>query len=147
MNWTEGKGREWRKRRSRLSHRPSPPLSLPLHLRDPHQHFFILDRYPAREHLHRILKVGIEEDLARAVDEGGGGGVEDVKATVEGCWGGRKRGGVGEGRWYVRVPKEHEDVPDAELGGKGNGVVEEGEVPAGAVGGWGDVVFVLFASF
>ena len=30
---------------------------------------------------------------------------------------------------------EHEDVPDAELSREGDGVVEEGEVPTGAVGG------------
>ena len=43
------------------------------------------------------------------------------------------------------VAEEHEDVPDAELGGEGDGVVEEGEVPAGGVGGGGDVVFVLLS--
>ena len=43
------------------------------------------------------------------------------------------------------VAEEHEDVPDAELGGKGDGVIEEGEVPAGRVGGGGDVVFVLLS--
>ena len=43
------------------------------------------------------------------------------------------------------VAEEHEDVPDAELGGERDGVVEEGEVPAGGVGGGGDVVFVLLS--
>ena len=53
--------------------------------------------------------------------------MEDVEAAVEGRWGG------GEGGGRVRVAEEHEDVPDAELGGERDGVVEEGEVPAGAV--------------
>jgi hypothetical protein len=39
----------------------------------------------------------------------------------------------------VRVTEEHEDVPDAELGGEGNRVVEEGEVPSRSVGGRLDV--------
>ena len=43
------------------------------------------------------------------------------------------------------VAEEHEDVPDTKLGGKGDGVVEEGEVPARGVGGGGDVVFVLLS--
>jgi hypothetical protein len=34
----------------------------------------------------------------------------------------------------IRVPEKEEDVPDTELCGKGDGVVEEGEVPASAVG-------------
>ena len=38
----------------------------------------------------------------------------------------------------VWIAEEHEDVPDAELGGKGDGVVEEGEVPAGAISSGGD---------
>lgn len=64
--------------------------------------------------------------------------MEDVEPAVEGGGGGRQ-GGVG-------VAEEHEDVPDAQLGGEGDGVVEEGEVPAGTVGGGGDVVLVLLQS-
>ena len=66
--------------------------------------------------------------------------MEDVEAAVEGGGGGVKGRGRRRG---VRVAEEHEDVPDAQLGGEGDGVVEEGEVPAGAVGGGGDVVLVL----
>ena len=119
-----------------------PPLRLrlPLHPCDAHEHLFVLDRDPAREHFHCVFKVGVEEDFAGAVDEGGGGGVEDVEAAVEGGWGEGERGA------RVWVAEEHEDVPDAELGGERDGVIEEGQVPAGAVGGGGDVVFVLFAS-
>ena len=62
--------------------------------------------------------------------------MEDVEAAVEGRRGGRRSG------WFG-VAEEHEDVPDAELGGERNGVVEEGEIPAGAVGGWGNVIFGL----
>jgi hypothetical protein len=46
----------------------------------------------------------------------------------------------------IRVAEEHEDVPDAELGGERDGVVEEGEVPASAVGGRLDAELVLGAS-
>ena len=45
---------------------------------------------------------------------------------------------------WIRVAEEHEDIPDAQLGGEGDGVVEEGEVPAGTVGGGGDVVLILW---
>ena len=65
--------------------------------------------------------------------------MQDVEAAVEGGRGRRRLWGVRGG-----VAEEHEDVPDAELGGEGDGVVEEGEVPAGGVGGGGDVVFVLY---
>lgn len=44
--------------------------------------------------------------------------MKDVEAAAEGRWGGRER------RGWVRVTEEHEDVPDAKLGGEGNGVVE-----------------------
>ncbi len=39
----------------------------------------------------------------------------------------------------IRVPEEHEDIPDPELSWEGDGVVEEGEVPAGTVSGGLDV--------
>lgn len=117
---------------------PPAPLGLPLDPGHAHQHLLVPDRDPAREHLHRVLEVGVEEDLAGAVDQGRGDGVEDVEAAGEGGGGGGQGGKGG-----VRVAEEHEDVPDAELGGEGDGVVEEGEVPAGAVGGGGDVVLVL----
>lgn len=78
--------------------------------------------------------------------------MEDVEGAVEGCGvggvgvrevvGGVGFREVGDGREEVggrRVAEEHEDVPDAELGGEGYRVVEEGEVPAGSVGGGGDV--------
>ena len=59
------------------SNAPLPPSqpSPPLRPSDAHQQFLVLDRYPGRQHLHRVLEVGIEEDLARAVDQGGGRGV------------------------------------------------------------------------
>ena len=62
--------------------------------------------------------------------------MEDIEAAVEGWWRGGKGGGIS-------VAKKHEDVPDAELGWEWDGVIEEGEVPASAVGGGGDVVLVL----
>ena len=60
-----------------------PPPHLPLHPRNPHQHLLILNRDPTRKHLHRILKIRIQQDLPRAVDQGRGDGVQDVQAAVE----------------------------------------------------------------
>ena len=81
------------------------------------------------------------EDVEGAVEGGGVGGVGVVREVVVGGVGfgrvGDRRKKVGGG--WGGVAEEHEDVPDAELGGEGNGVVEEGEVPAGSVGGRGDV--------
>lgn len=62
--------------------------------------------------------------------------MEDVEAAVEGRRGWRRSG------WFS-VAEKHEDVPDAELGGERDGVVEEREIPTGAVGGWRNVIFVL----
>lgn len=39
----------------------------------------------------------------------------------------------------IGIAEQHEDVPDAQLRRERDGVVEEGEVPAGAVGGGADV--------
>ena len=79
--------------------------------------------------------------------------MEDVKAAVEGGFGGVVvvrvwgfgSGGRSETWQVIRIAKQHEDVPDAELGGEGDGVVEEREVPAGAVGGGSDVKFGLYS--
>ena len=57
--------------------------------------------------------------------------MQDVQASSEGTFWGRREDRVG-------IAEEHEDVPDAELGGEWDGVIEKGEVPAGAVGGWFD---------
>ncbi len=80
------------------------------------------------------------EDVEGAMEGGGVGGVGVCGVVGEGV--GVGFGGVGDGREKVGgrgVAEEHEDVPDAELGGEGDGVVEEGEVPAGSVGGRGNV--------
>lgn len=119
-----------------------PAMHLPLRLRNTHQQLLVPDRDPAREHLHRVLEVGLEQDVARAVYQGGGDGVEDVEGAVVGRVGVVGRGCVERG--VLGVTEQHEDVPDAELSGKGDGVVEEGQVPAGAVGGGGDVEVVLY---
>lgn len=44
-------------------------MQFPLRLRDLHEQLLILDRDPAREHLHRVFEITVEEDLAGAVDE------------------------------------------------------------------------------
>ena len=43
----------------------------------------------------------------------------------------------------IRVAKKHEYIPDAKLGGEGNRVVEQCQVPAGAVRSWGDIKLSL----
>lgn len=70
--------------------------------------------------------------------------MQDVEAAIErravcGIRGGGDMRGGGVG-----VTEEHEDVPDAELRWERDGVVEEGQVPAGAVGGGGDAEFGLW---
>lgn len=34
-----------------------PPLGLPLHPRNPHQHFFVFHRYPACKHFHCVFEI------------------------------------------------------------------------------------------
>lgn len=72
--------------------------------------------------------------------------MQDVEAAGEGVDLGRGRGRNGR----VGVAEKHEDVPDAELRGEGDRVVEEGQVPAGAIGRRGDAkvcLFVVLVSF
>lgn len=122
-------------------------MHLPFRLSNAHKQLDILNRHPTSEHLHGILKVRVEQNLAHAVDESRGRGVDDVQAFSErahrgwrmrrcvGSVGSRGGGGSGGGVLSVRagcggmavgVSEEHEYVPDAELGGEGDGVVEEG---------------------
>ena len=100
-------------------------MNLPLRLGNPHKHLNILNRHPTRENLHGILKVRFEDDLAHAVDEGGGGSMQDIQTFAEaarlrflGFAGAPVEDCVGGGE--VCVAEEHEDVPDAELGGEGD---------------------------
>ena len=78
--------------------------------------------------------------------------MQDIKAVVKGdCRSERgiarmiairSRRRVGRVR-DVGVTEEHENVPNAELSGEGDGVVKERQVPAGAVRSRRDVEFVL----
>ncbi len=110
---------------------PPPPLNLPLSPSNPHQQLLILDRDPTGQHLHGIFEIRIEQDLPRAVDQRRRRRVQDVEAAGEAA---AVRGGAGLG-----VAEEHEDVPDAQLRGEGDRVVEQGQIPAGAVRGGRDV--------
>ena len=114
-------------------------MNLPLGFRDAHQELLVFDRYPAGEDFHRVLEIRVQEDLTGAVDQGGGGCVQDVKATVIG-WVDAIRGSGCTGHQSVDiwVAQEHEDVPNAKLCGERDGVVEESEVPACTVGCGGD---------
>jgi hypothetical protein len=111
-------------------------MQLPLCLRDFHEEFLVLDWNPAREHLHRVLEVAVKENLSGAIDESCRCGVYDIETAA-------KRSVFGSGEGGINVPKEHEDVPNAELSWEGNRVVEEGEVPAGPVSGRLDSEFGL----
>ena len=117
---------------------PRPPLG-PSNL---HQQLLILDRNPARQHLHRILKVRVQQDLARAINQRRRRRMQHIQLPAE------RPLRVGMGRvgreGGVLVAEEHEDVPDAELGREGDRVVEEGEVPAGAVGCGFDLEVLLY---
>jgi hypothetical protein len=111
---------------------PLPPMQLPLRFRNLHEQLLVLDWNPACKHLHRVLEIAVKENLPSAINERRRSGVQDIEAAAEGSvFGWFERG--------IRVPEEHEDVPDAELCREGDGVVEEGEVPAGAVGGGLDI--------
>jgi hypothetical protein len=117
---------------------PLPSMQFPLRLRDLHEQLLILDRNPARKHLHRIFEVAVEEDLPGAVDERRRSSVQDVETAAEGPIWRRCDGGIG-------IAKEHEDVPDAELRREGDGVIEEGQVPTGSIGRGLDAEFSLRA--
>lgn len=69
-------------------------MHLPFRLGDTHQQLLVAHGDPAREHLHRVLEVGIEQDVARAVDEGGGDGVQDVEGAVVRRARARWKGGI-----------------------------------------------------
>ena len=58
-------------------------VDFPLRLRNPHQKLLVSDGDPAREHFHRVLEIGVEENLPRTVDEGCGCGVKDIKASMK----------------------------------------------------------------
>ena len=91
----------------------SAPLQLPLSLRNFHQKLLILNRNPTRKNLHRILEVAIKENLPRAINKRRARSVQNIETACK--WSifvGRER--------EVRVAKQHEDVPDAELGRKGD---------------------------
>lgn len=94
-------------------------MQLPLRLRDPHQQLLILNGDPAREHLHRVLEIAVHQYLPRAVDERCACRVQHVETAA-------KRAFFAGWEGEVRVAEQHEDVPDAELRGEGDGVVEEG---------------------
>lgn len=115
---------------------PFPTFQLPLSHGDFHQQFLVLDRNPTRQDFHCVLEIAVEKDLPRAVDQRCARCVQDIETTG--------KGPVFVG-WEaeVRVAEEHEDVPDTELGWEGDGVVEEGEIPACAVGCGIDVEFGL----
>ncbi len=58
-------------------------MYFPLRLCNPHQKFLVADGDPTREHFHRVLEIGVEENLPRTVDEGCGCGVKDIKASMK----------------------------------------------------------------
>lgn len=58
-------------------------MDLPLRFRNPHKHLNILNRHPTRENLHGVLKVRFEDNIAHAVDEGGGGSMQDIQTFAE----------------------------------------------------------------
>jgi hypothetical protein len=105
---------------------PLAPMQFPLRFRDPHQQLLVLDRDPAREDLHRVLEIAIEEDLPGAIDQRRTRGMEDIETS-------RKRARFTWRAGEVRVAEEHEDIPHPELGGEGNRVVEQSQIPPGAV--------------
>ena len=104
---------------------PLPIMNLPLRFRNSHKHLNILNRHPAGENLHGILKVRFKDNLAHAVDEGRGGSMQDIQTFAEAAClrllrlaGSSVQDCVGRGE--VCVAEEHEDVPYAELGGEGD---------------------------
>ena len=124
------------------------PLDFPLRFGDSHEKLDVFDRYPACEDLHGVFKVRFEDDVAHAVNERRRRRVEDVETLAEGAHVAvlviRPFAGNGD---VVCVAEEHEHVPDAELGGEWDGVVEQREIPPGTVrSGW-DSEFILCVIF
>lgn len=70
------------------------------------------------------------QNIQAAVERVRGIGDGRFDGMIRRC--GSERGSRWEGR--VRVAKEHKDVPNPELSGKGDGIIKESEVPACAVG-------------
>lgn len=59
-------------------------MHLPLCLCNAHQQILVLDGNPRGEHLHGVFKVGLEQDVAHAVDQGSRSGMQDVEGRAEG---------------------------------------------------------------
>lgn len=132
---------ETKRERERLRG-PFAPMDLPLRLGNTHEQFDVLDRNPTGQDLHAVLKVGFQDDLPHTVNQRCRGGVEHVKALAECaglcdcrilfcCFAGRSVGP--RKRDVLGISEEHEDVPHSKLGRKWNGIVEQGQVPTGAV--------------
>lgn len=104
-------------------------MDLPFGLCYPHEEFGVLDGNPTSQNFHYVLKVGFQNYIAHAIYESSRGGVEHVQALSKGagvflrafCRSGRRSA------WGVlRIAKKHKNIPDTELGWKGDRVVEKG---------------------
>lgn len=65
------------------SRSPSPLMYLKLSPRNPHEQRLILYRHPAREHLHRIIEIRIEQNLPRPVDQRTAARMQHVQTVLE----------------------------------------------------------------
>lgn len=124
----------------RLSCLPSRLLlmHLPLCFGDPHEHFLVFDWYPARQHLHGVLKIGLEEYVTHAINQGSGCSMQNIEGRSKldrfffalewRCW---------------IIPEQHEDVPYPQLCWEGNRVVEQSKIPLRTVGSRHDIHVTL----
>lgn len=106
-------------------------VGLPLRLGHLHQQVLILDGDPRGQRLHGVLKVRIQEHLAKSLHQRGTGSVQDIQSA----WRGRSLILVRRGwRRLKGISQQEKDVPDAQLCRKGNREVEQRQVPSGSVG-------------
>ena len=104
-----------------------------LRLRHPHQQILILNRNPRRQHLHRILEVRVEQNLPRRINQRSRRRMQHIQVAAI-----RKAGRIRIrtcARHFRHSAQQHKHVPDTKLGGEGERIVEEREVPPRSVCG------------
>lgn len=104
-------------------------VHLPLSFSDSHKQILVLYRDPACQSLHRVFKVRAHQDVSHAVDQSRRRRMQDV----QGCTKMHRILRCGRSSRLLIVPEEHEYIPDPQLGRKRDRVVEQGEIPAGAI--------------
>ncbi len=111
-------------------------MKLPLSLSYFHEKLFILDWDPARKALHRVFEIAVKKDFSCSVDDRCAGGMEDIKSAAKWPF-------FSNSNRKIPITKKHEDIPDPKLSSKGNGIVENSQIPSCAIRRWINAKLIL----